>query len=387
MFSKLASTLFKSERQKTDESLIAERNRATQSLKSATNKSRGATDNIVRDERSSADQLMVDSRNEFDESRAHIPSQLNEERRQSDIATDLERTRLDAALLEERRISTKLINQVVLDERHTTDINLLFERNTTDLKISGTADKLSVEVSAHAVTKTSLTSRDEFLAIVSHDLRNPIGAVASYADLLIENPDGNQLGPKAKKYARAIKRNAEQSLRMIADLLDVERIAQDKLTLKITPVLPGAVLDQAVETHLSIAKDHGVTITKSDACAGALVHCDHDRIVQTLGNLLGNALKFTPGGGTIELAAQVCQEGIEFSVSDSGPGIPESKRAAIFERFAQLRSKDRDGLGLGLYISKMLVEAHGGRLWVESEHGHGSCFKFVIPLKAKAEKV
>jgi len=101
--------------------------------------------------------------------------------------------------------------------------------------------------------------------------------------------------------------------------------------------------------------------------------------MQVLSNLIGNALKFTPSGGSITLNANLGETEGEVSVCDTGPGIPEGKKDYIFDRFAQLRSKDRTGLGLGLYISKMLIEAHHGRLWVESKVGEGSTFYFAIP--------
>jgi signal transduction histidine kinase len=122
-----------------------------------------------------------------------------------------------------------------------------------------------------------------------------------------------------------------------------------------------------------------VTLKAKTGTTAAALNCDRDRILQVLNNLIGNALKFTPAGGTVSVELTNANGRIEFSVCDTGPGIPESKRKEIFGRFAQLHSKNRDGLGLGLYISKMLVEAHGGSLNVESVVGQGSTFRFQIP--------
>ena len=106
---------------------------------------------------------------------------------------------------------------------------------------------------------------------------------------------------------------------------------------------------------------------------------DSDRITQVLSNLVGNALKFTPEGKSINIGAVQIESGIQVFVQDTGPGIPEEKLNCIFDRFAQLGSKDRSGLGLGLYIAKMLIEAHHGQLWVDSKVGDGSTFYFTIP--------
>ena len=107
--------------------------------------------------------------------------------------------------------------------------------------------------------------------------------------------------------------------------------------------------------------------------------CDGDRISQVLSNLLGNALKFTPQDGTISLGVLKTKEGIEISISDTGPGIPDDQMVKIFSRFTQINNKDRSGLGLGLYISKMLIEAHQGRIWVTSVPANGSTFTFILP--------
>lgn len=392
MITKQISRFFKRERKNTDDSLIAERNKATQSLKVANFKSQGQTDEIVKDERSIADQKTASSRAHHDDLRDDSlgkamsqasQGQLAEERRRTDLATELERTKVDAAILKEREIASRLVNKVLELERQATDENLSVERSTTDTGFDNSSQLLKSEVKNHARTKTSLTSRDEFLAIVSHDLKNPIGAVSSYAELLIEGIEGEaHLGPTAKSFVQAIKRNADISLRLIADLLDVERISSGKLELRKQIIETGDLLREAIERFQPRAKERSIHLSLNGDHDAQTIECDRDRILQVLGNLLSNALKFTPEHGRVSLSAQKSDDGIVFSINDSGPGIPDSKKQAIFERFAQLKSRNRDGLGLGLYISKMLVEGHEGKLWVESTEGHGSTFKFRLPPSA-----
>jgi signal transduction histidine kinase len=382
------SKFFKRERKNTDDSLNAERDKATQSLKTANTKSQGQTDELVKDERSLADQKTVLSRADHDDSRDESASaiaqkismdHLSEERRIADLATGLERAKVDAAILKERKVATKLVSDVLDIDRRATDENLLLERDKADLVFDGSKNLLRSEVADHLRTKVSLTSRDEFLAIVSHDLKNPLGSVSGYAELLLDGVDGEVLGAQSRKFVEAIERSAQISLRLIDDLLDIERFAQSKLELKKSTNDANDLVAQAAEIFQHVALERNVTLKAKTGTTAAALNCDRDRILQVLNNLIGNALKFTPAGGTVSVELTNANGRIEFSVCDTGPGIPESKRKEIFGRFAQLHSKNRDGLGLGLYISKMLVEAHGGSLNVESVVGQGSTFRFQIP--------
>ncbi len=122
------------------------------------------------------------------------------------------------------------------------------------------------------------------------------------------------------------------------------------------------------------------SITIKDCAESIFADIDHDRILQVLSNLIGNALKFASKGSAIDLSARAKNSEVVISVSDNGPGVPEGKKAEIFERFSQLKTNDRRGLGLGLFISKWIVEAHQGRIWVKSEIGKGSSFSFKLPL-------
>jgi len=133
------------------------------------------------------------------------------------------------------------------------------------------------------------------------------------------------------------------------------------------------VLD--VMEPLAAPKGHHLV---ADVAPGLAIRCDHDRVIQLFSNLVGNAIKFTPDGGTITVHAVSEGDVVRFSVSDTGPGIPREELAHVFDRYYQAQRKNRDGIGLGLSIARGIVEAHGGRIWAESEEGKGSTFSFTL---------
>jgi signal transduction histidine kinase len=179
-----------------------------------------------------------------------------------------------------------------------------------------------------------------------------------------------------------IKRNAESALRLIGDFLDLERVVGGKLELEITSNYIQLIMLEVKATFAHLARAKKIEIELAIFDHPIFAKCDHDRIVQVLSNLVSNAIKFTPVGGVISVDANFFASAkgnfVEISVSDTGPGIPDSEKKRIFDRYTQLANIDRRELGLGLYISKKLVEAHKGRLWVTSAVGSGS--KFVISL-------
>lgn len=380
---------FVDERSNTDKSLSVERDKTTKALDKASLKTRLKTNRILKDERTNADQATAASRINHDDSR-HLnqiseleQNHLKEERKETDSATDAERSKIDLAISKEREAATELVAAVLDSERAATDKNLVLERDATDSSVEDSSRELKSEVADHAKTKVSLTTRDEFLAIVSHDLRNPLGAVRSYAEILLNQSKYGHLHPEVKEYIGAIMRNADASLRLISDLLDVERMANDNFHLTFKKNEVKELIRESIETFAKDASDKDIRLSQESWSIDGIIECDHDRIMQVISNLLGNAMKYTPMGGAISIGALITGAELLISVRDSGPGIPDAKKVKIFQRFTQLGTKDRSGLGLGLYISKMLIEAHHGRLWVESESGNGSIFSFTIPMKPK----
>ncbi|MBI3541724.1 MAG: HAMP domain-containing histidine kinase [Deltaproteobacteria bacterium] len=218
--------------------------------------------------------------------------------------------------------------------------------------------------------------RDEILAIVAHDLRNPLSVI----DLSMQLR--RRRAPERDADAARIDARVEEAIgqmkRLISDLLDLGRIEAQAVKVAATPYQVDRLLEQVglVAEPLAAAKQIRLCITGGAELACL---CDHHRAVQVLNNLLGNAIKFTPQGGDIVVEARARPSEIVFSVADTGPGISAENQQHIFDRYWQPRQTRRDGAGLGLFIAKGLVEAHGGSIWVESELGRGSTFYFTLP--------
>jgi signal transduction histidine kinase len=167
--------------------------------------------------------------------------------------------------------------------------------------------------------------------------------------------------------------------RMVDSMLDIERFAQGKVTLNLKPVDLCVLLQDTANLFSPVAINRACTL-KADLCPEPLwVSADHDRLIQAVSNVVGNAIKFTPSGGTISLAAKRDGTQVIVSITDTGPGIAEGDRLKLFRMFSQL-NKAEGGLGLGLFIAKSIVEAHGGTMWVDSTVGQGSSFRFTLPL-------
>jgi PAS domain S-box-containing protein len=231
---------------------------------------------------------------------------------------------------------------------------------------------------AEASLRQAVQARDEVLAVVSHDLRNPVGVIFSAASLLLTlNPSPE----KQREHLLAVKRSAGRINRLIQDLLDVARLEAGAL-----PVQPGAfhgdrLLEEVVEGHRRNAEEKGVLLRTEVPDRVPMAWGDRHRVTQALTNLLENALRETPAGGEVTVGIEVDwdREGLRFFVSDTGPGIPPEDRERLFDRFWQVSRKDTGGAGLGLSIVKGIVEAHEGRVWVDSQPGVGSTFWFSLP--------
>lgn len=230
-----------------------------------------------------------------------------------------------------------------------------------------------------------LARRDEVLGTVSHELRNMLHAVIGFAELIeLEMSGKNETEVKVVAQARFIQRSGARMDRLLGDLVDVASIESGML--KITPALsdPNSVVAEAVAAFDDQAAASGISLSSALAGPVSSALFDTERVLQVLVNLLSNALKFTPNGGKVSVTLDRVGGDIRFAVSDTGAGIASDKLETIFDRFWQVSLGDRRGAGLGLYISKRIVAAHGGRLWVESKLDEGSTFFFTLPCGAES---
>ena len=219
---------------------------------------------------------------------------------------------------------------------------------------------------------------ETYAAVVAHDLRNPVALIQTTADFLLELLPAEK-EHRERKQVEVIRRSAARAVRLIEDLLEMSRIESGKLQLDLESHEVASLVHDALELHQRNAAAGGIELDVEIAAQLPTICVDGDRMLQVLDNLLSNAVKFTPEGGKITVRAKSDGGEVRFSVHDNGPGIEPEVRAHIFDRFWQARRSDRRGLGLGLGIARGIVEAHGGRIWVESEMGKGSAFLFTIP--------
>lgn len=227
-------------------------------------------------------------------------------------------------------------------------------------------------------SQQALRAREEVLAIVSHDLRNPLNAVTLGASLL---KTSSSLSDEDREQLDIIAISGARMARLIEDLLDVTRLeGGKKLPIQPQSVKPSSLLAEASDLFRSQAAASSVDLDFEAGDDLPAVHADRHRILQVISNLIGNALKFTPAGGTIRVSATRQDGSILFTVTDDGPGIPRENLGDIFNPYWQGKRAERLGAGLGLPIAKGIVEAHGGRIWVESQPGKGTRFFFTLPI-------
>jgi len=227
-------------------------------------------------------------------------------------------------------------------------------------------------------------AREDVLGVVAHDLRNPLNLIQMTAELMF---DEDLPQPRRRELLSIAIRAAKEMNRLIEDLLDTVRLQSGRVSLDVRDVSVGEIIRQADETFRPVADQRRVHFETAGQ-DGAAVRADPTRVSQIVGNLVGNAIKFTPEKGSVRLVATPKESEVLFQVTDDGPGIPADNVSHIFDSFWQARRNDRRGVGLGLAIAKTLVEAQGGKIWVESAVDHGSTFSFSLPAASvNADKV
>ena len=227
--------------------------------------------------------------------------------------------------------------------------------------------------------------KDEFVALASHELRTPLTSILGYLEALRDGAVG-EVAPQQARFLDVIERNGERLRRLVDDLLDVARADAGRLGLAMDEVDLAAVVGDCVQAARPAAAEKGIEL-RSHGDDALPVLGDQTRLAQVLDNLVSNALKFTPVGGTVAIRAWARGDEVLCEVSDSGPGIPPSEQERLFERFyrgSQATDDAVQGTGLGLAITKMIVEAHGGRIDLDSEEGRGTRARFAIPAASTA---
>ena len=224
--------------------------------------------------------------------------------------------------------------------------------------------------------------KDQFLANVSHELRTPLNSIIGFSELLKEQVVG-PLNEKQLQYVQNILHSGEHLLSLINDILDLSKVEAGTLEVESVPINLKEVLQWALFMQRERAKRHNISLNLDMDEGIGIVKTDPTRLKQVLFNLLSNAVKFTPDGGSVMVKAEKLNGEIQISVSDTGIGIPKEKIEEIFKPFVQLDSslsRQYEGTGLGLALTRRLVELLGGRIWVESQLGKGSTFHFTIPV-------
>ncbi len=352
------------EREKTDASLLSERAQADRALADRQSAVDQEADNVVTLARDTADAVLDAAREKADEHRgdAQQPSAtiaaIAQERVVEDGLVHDQREAADASLRREREETVRTLRSLIPFERDETDRHLLTER---------------------ALWDDAVANRDDFLGIVSHDLRGLLGGIVTAAALLALKAPDNPDGKHAVAQAERIQRYAARMNRLIGDLVDVASIETGKLSVAPTRADARALLSEAAETLDSAAVAKGIAIEVQVEPRPLQAVFDYPRLLQVMTNVVANAVKFTPMGGRIVVRGERVDGELRLSVSDTGPGIPSHQLEAVFERFWQVETGDQRGLGLGLYISRCLVEAHGGRIWAACPALAGTTIHVTLP--------
>lgn len=291
------------------------------------------------------------------------------EREATDARLDGERQRSIAVVEDERREHEVESADLEL-RRQDTDAQLIMEREGADVA-------LDRSMKALADAESEQERQSGLLGMVAHDLRNPLCVIAMSAQLISEST----AEASTREDAEEVRRAAARMDRLLLDLLDVARIESRTLRMTLAQQDVSAFVTEVFRSYQPLFAAREITFAIDVPVPAIVASFDHDRIVQVFSNLLSNALKFTPAAGTVHLRVEKQGPEVAFMMRDSGLGIHPDALSSVFKRFWQADSESRRGLGLGLYICEKIVEAHGGKISVESELGKGTTFRFTLPLR------
>jgi signal transduction histidine kinase len=361
------------EREETDASLLKERTHTDAELAKTASAADADADSVVELARERAEAVLEAARERVDRdmSAAKIPAEVRNE-------VEVERAVQDGAIAEERAVADGQLQIERAERKQALGVLLRLEREATD-------EGLLVE---RARADEVVSTRDDFLGMVSHDLRTMLGTISLTAEMLSKSAAKQGAGgATTMAHAERIHRSATRMNRLVSDLLDVVSLEAGSLHISPRPIDSCQLVKDVAEAFHPTFVAQGIALSTDTPPGTLLVMCDHERIFQVLANLLSNAVKFTEHGGQVALSVSQAGPDVRLSVTDTGVGIPADKATAIFERFRQVSTKDRRGLGLGLYIAKSIVDAHGGSIWTESPSGQGQGATFHVRLPMKGPEL
>lgn len=250
---------------------------------------------------------------------------------------------------------------------------------TVAVELANRAGDAIRNASLHMRVNHAVRMREQILGIVSHDLRNPLGVIDLTGQVLL-GTESISADPSAQAHIHRILRSAQRMERLIRDLLDLSSLQSGQLSLDRGRCELGSILEETVEAHAATAKKQEVSIDLQVPREQIVIDCDRDRIIQVLGNLLSNAIKFSPPREHVLLQVERRKDEVFIAVHDRGPGIAPEDQARVFDPYWH-KNRDGRGTGLGLFISKGIVDAHGGRIGVRSRPGFGSRFWLTLPVQ------
>jgi signal transduction histidine kinase len=349
------------DRDSTDQSLGVERDKADAELAQRPATIEDDANEVVHRARSRADDVLRTARKLADRD-SDAGDVVAAERDYQDDTLRGERDAEDVAVAVERDTRKRQLADLLKVEREHTDVHLMTERARSD---------------------DAIATRETFMAMVSHDLRTLLNGIALTTAMLVKESAENEA---VRARAETIQRFTTRMNRLLGDLVDVAAVESGRLL--ITPERRELLrlMREANEAFRPVAAARGITLTSEIIGHPTTATFDHERILQVLANIIGNAIKFTPEGGRIAMTVAATDEAVLFRITDTGTGIAAENLTTVFERFWQVGTIDRRGLGLGLYISKCIVEAHGGRIWAKSEIGQGTTIFFTLPHAEKTAR-
>ena len=299
-------------------------------------------------------------------------------RRQTDESLRQERGRFSGGLSTDTPTDTSYLSRV----RSTTDACLAGERAEVDEALGCLLDLVKDEELALAASENDVAVRESLIHTFSHELRTLMNAMTVNTAVFLRRE-----GKTRERTGANIQLTVQRMERLLTNMIELARLNRGKLNVVPRPHDAAALVEEAVETFGPLARSRSVSLSLKLEDTPLAASIDHDRVFQVLANLLTNAIDFSEVDGRVAVTAARSGNLVQVAVADNGPGIRAKELPGVFERYRQLDRKNPRGLGLGLYISKSIVDANGGRIWAASRPGAGSTFTFTVPgIESLAER-